>query len=287
MMCLSVDVEGWHHYLWRSLKETASKYSNERFYDQSVFQPLQKILSVFEEYGVISTFFVVGEIVKSFPEVIEKIHDAGHEIASHGYSHVQLTEMSKDDFEKREKMNMNLLAKIAGKQPRGFRAPMFGINENVVNSLERIGYVYDSSVIPSMRIPGWFGFPDAPLHPYHPSRQDISQVSKQRSFYEVPLAVFPFPRLPACGGWFLRNIGVNYIKTGIKYLLSKKYPVVLYIHLQDLSLIRPKVDGVPFHGFRNCGKYALKSIENILKSIKARKLSIHEIISTWTPEMSD
>jgi len=287
MICLSVDVEGWHHYLWRSLKETASKYSNRKFYDLSILQPLRSILEVFEEYGVVSTFFIVGEIVKSFPEAIEEIHNFGHEIASHGYSHVQLTEMNKNDFEKTEKMNMDLLAKITGERPKGFRAPMFGINEEVINSLERIGYAYDSSVIPSIKIPGWFGFPDAPLHPYHPSRKNISQVCEQRSFYEVPLAVFPFPRLPACGGWFLRNIGVTYIKTGIKYLLSKKYPVILYIHLQDLSLIRPKVDGVPFHGFRNCGKYALRGIENILKNIKARKLSIYEIISTWTPEESD
>ena len=279
LICLSVDIEGWHHYLRRSVKETVSKYSNSGLRDLSILRPLRSILEVFEKYAVISTFFVAGEIAKSSPEAVEEIHNFGHEIASHGYRHVHLTKMSKNDFEKMEKMNMDLLAKITGERPKGFRAPMFDINAEIINSLERIGYMYDSSVMPSIKIPGWFGFPDAPLHPYHPSRQNISRTCEQRKFYEVPLAVFPFLRLPACGGWFLRNMGVSYIKTGIKYLLSKEYPVILYIHLQDLSLIRPKVDGVPFHVFRNCGRYASKAIENILRNIDARKIPISEIIS--------
>lgn len=281
LICLSVDIEGWHHYLRPYVGETFFNYYNSRFHELAFLQPLRRILEIFENYRVTSTFFVLGEIAKSSPEVVEEIYNLGHEIASHGYTHKNLRQMNKNDFEKMEKINRELLAKITRDKPKGFRAPMFSVNTGVINSLEKIGYSYDSSVVPSIKIPGWFKFYNAPLHPYHPSKQNISEEYESRKFYEVPMAVFPFLRLPAPGGWFLRNIGLAYIKTAIKLLLREKYPAILYIHLQDLSMMKPKVDRAPFHMFRNCGRYALKAIENILRNVDARKMPISEIISTW------
>jgi len=283
LMCLSVDVEGWPHYVWRSAREAFSKYCNSGFHDLSISQPLRSVLKVFEKYAVTSTFFVVGEIAKSSPETVEEIQNFGHEIASHGYCHRCLTKIKKNDFEKMEKINMDLLAKITGERPKGFRAPMFDIDEAIINSLERIGYAYDSSIVPSIKIPGWFGSPNAPLHPYHPSKHDISEACKKRNFYEVPLAVFPLVRFPVVGGWFLRNIGATYTKAAIELLLRKKNPVILVIHLQDLSVVRPKIDA-PFHMFRNSGRYALKAVESILRNAKTKKMPISEIISTWEYE---
>jgi len=278
LICLSVDVEELHHFLWPYVDKRLFKRSN-RLHELTFLDPLKHVLEIFEDHGVKSTFFVSGEIAKRSPEAVEKIHDLGHEVASHGYCHKNLAYMNTNNFEKMEKMNRELLAKITGHRPEGFRAPIFMIDAGMLNSLERIGYTYDSSVVPAIKMPGWFGFSNAPLHPYHPSEENVAKTCQERNFFEVPVAVFPFLRLPAGGGWFLRNIGVTYIKTAIKLLLSKKYPVVLYIHLQDLSLAMPRVDGVPFHEFRNCGRYALKAIENILRNIKARKTSISEIIS--------
>lgn len=278
LMCLSVDVEEWHHYLWSYTDKTILKDFNSRFHEPSFLEPLRRILQIFENYRVSSTFFVLGEIAKSFPEVVKEICDRGHEIASHGYFHKNLTQMNKKDFEKMERMSKDLLAKITGGSPKGFRAPRFCVNTEMLNSLERLGYVYDSSVVPSIKIPGWFGFYNAPLYPYHPSKQKITEKCEHRDFYEVPVAVFPFLRLPAGGGWFLRNIGVTYVKAAVKLLLRKKYPVVLYLHLQDLSPVKPKIDRVSFHEFRNCGRYALKAVENILRNVKARKMPISEMI---------
>lgn len=272
-------MEEWHHYLWLYRNKTIFESFNSAFRELTFLEPLRRILEVFENHRVNSTFFVVGEIAKSCPEVVEEIYDLGHEIASHGYSHEDLTRVTKNDFEKMEKTNRDVLAKITGHGPKGFRSPMFNINTAILNSLEKIGYSYDSSVVPSIKIPGWFGFPNAPMHPYHPSKGNIIEACEERDFYEVPLAVFPLLRLPAGGGWFLRNLGTAYIRTAIKLLLSKGYPVILFIHLQDLSSVTPRIDGMPFHGFRNCGRYALKAIENILRDIKARKMPICDIIS--------
>jgi len=283
LLCLSVDIEEWHHYLWPYRNKATFESSNSAFYELTFLEPLRRILEIFENHGVKSTFFVLGEVAKSYPEVVEKIYDFGHEIASHGYCHKDLTRVNKNDFEKMEKMNRELLAKITGHNPKGFRSPMFNVNTAILNSLEKIGYSYDSSVVPSIKIPGWFGFPNAPMHPYHPSIENGIKTCEERDFYEVPIAVFPLLRLPAGGGWFLRNLGTAYIRTAVKLLLSKGYPVILYIHLQDLSSVKPRIDGVPFHEFRNCGKYALKAIENILRNIKVRKMPICDIISALEP----
>lgn len=281
LLCLSVDVETWAAFTYPCKETVVSKNSADRLHKLTFLKPLHNILQAFETHDAVSTFFVSGEIASLSPEVVREIYDSGHEVASHGYRHAILTQLNKHDFEKMERMNKSLLTRITGSSPIGFRAPVFSINTQVLDSLERMGYEYDSSVVPSIKIPGWFGVPDAPIHPYYPSKHNISEESELRNLCEVPIAVFPFFRLPAGGGWFLRNMGVDYVKAAIKFLLRRRYPVVLYIHLQDLSLVKPEVAEAPFHLLRNCGRYSLMAIENILQTIEAKKVPISEIVSTW------
>jgi len=285
-MSFSVDVEEWHDYCSPYLNERAVVYSSEELRKMALLNPLRCILEVFAYCNVKSTFFVLGETAQRFPELVEGICDHGHEIASHSLSHRNLTNMSRNEFEKTEKLTIEILTRLAGTRPKGFRAPAFSISTEILNCLERLGYNYDSSVAPSIRIPGYAGLHKAPMHPYHPSRRDAFKASKEREFLEVPIAAFPVLHLPAGGGWLLRNVGVSYIKTAIKLLLKKQYPIVLYVHLQDLTL-NPKTDGVPFHEFRNCGRYVLKAIRNIIQSVPVEKMPIREIVSRYEPPPED
>lgn len=278
-MSLTVDVEEIYHDLWPPGEENILKYYDYKLPKGTFFKPMRNILKVFDKYKVQSTFFVLGEVAEAFPEIVEEIHDLGHEIASHGYMHTDFTKVPSDELEKMEKKNRDLLAKVTGEAPKGFRAPNFKINTEVLDLLERVGYVYDSSVAPSVRIPGWFGYYGAPFHPYRPSRQSLVKQSQSRDFYEVPVAVFPYIRLPAGGGWFLRNLGVNYVETAIKFLLRKDMPVVLYVHPLDVDVNVPKFDGLPFHVTRRCGEYVLKALKHILKTFdNCIKVSVREML---------
>ena len=277
-MSLTVDVEEIYHDLWPPGEEKILEHYNYALPRGTFLKPLRRILELFDKYSVQSTFFVLGEVAEAFPEIVEEIHELGHEVASHGYLHKDLTKVPFDELEKKEKQNRTLLAKLTGEPPKGFRAPNFQISTELLNIIERIGYFYDSSVAPSVRIPGWFGYYGAPLHPYNPSRQNLSKQSEKRDFFEVPVAVFPYIRLPAGGGWFLRNFGVNYVKTVIKLLLRQGFPVVLYVHPLDVEPNVPKIKGVPFHITRRCGKYALNAIEHILKTFDFKKVSIGDLI---------
>jgi len=282
LMSLTVDIEEIYHDLWPPREVEILKYYGYKRPKGTFFKPLRSILKIFEDNHVSSTFFVLGEVAEAFPEIIEEIHDLGHEIASHGYMHRNFTKIPFDELEKMEKRNRSLLEKITGETPKGFRAPNFQVDTEVLDLLERIGYLYDSSVVPSVKIPGWFGHYGAPLYPYRPNRQNLVKQSKSRDFCEVPVAVFPYIHLPAGGGWFLRNLGVDYVKTAIRLLLRKGLPVVLYFHPLDVDSNVPKFDGLPFHVTRRCGEYVLNAVEHILKTFdNGPKVSIQEMLEDY------
>jgi len=277
-LSLTVDVEEWYHGLWPGSDEIVSEYYGHDVPKGTFIEPLQRLLEIFEKHHVCSTFFVLGEVAEFFPEMVEKIYDSGHEIASHSHLHRDLTRISRTELEKSEKENRHLLGKITGETPKGFRAPLFKIDADIIDSLENMGYVYDSSVVPSIKIPGWFGYQNAPLHPYHPDKRNLTKQSSHRSFFEVPLAVFPWVRLPAGGGWFLRNFGVRYAEAAIKLLLRKGIPVILYVHPLDVCSNVPRLKGIPFHVSRRCGGYTLKAIEHILETFDCQKRCIHDML---------
>jgi len=272
MISLTVDVEEGFHGLWPSTKGTMTRYRHE-LPKGTFIRPLQNILKLFEKENVQSTFFVLGKIAEAFPEAIEEIYDFGHEVASHGCFHVDLTKVSLTEFQEMEKKNYSMLAKITGEVPKGFRAPFFRINPMIISFLSKIGYVYDSSIIPSIGIPGWWSHHGAPLFPYSVN------VGKQR-FVEVPISVFPYLHLPL-GGWFFRNFGLSYVKWAIRLLLHKGLPVILYIHPFDVDSDAQKYGGIRFHATRHCGKYTLKAIEHLLKSFDCKKITVLDAVKKF------
>lgn len=270
MIALTVDVEEGFHGLWPSARGTMIRYMHEL--PQGTFiEPLRNILKLFEEEHVRSTFFVLGNIAEAFPEVVEEIYEFGHEVASHGCFHVDLTKISLIELEEMERKNCSRLTKITGEAPKGFRAPFSRINPSIISLLSKIGYVYDSSVVPSLGIPGWWSNYGASLCPYRVS-------VGEREFFEVPIAVFPYLRLPAGGGWFLRNFGVTYVKAAVKWFLRRGLPVVLYVHPFDVDPDVPRLGGFRFHVTRRCGEYTLKAMKNLLETFDCPKVPIRDVL---------
>ena len=269
MVTLTVDVEEGFHGLWPSAHRNMIRYIHEL--PQGTFiEPLRNILKLFEREHVRSTFFVLGNIAEVFPEVVEEIYDFGHEVASHGYFHVDFTEISLTELEELERKNYSRLAKITGEVPRGFRAPFFRINPTIISLLSEIGYVYDSSVVPSVGIPGWWSYYGASLRPHGVS-------VGEGKFFEVPISVSPYLRLPV-GGWFLRNFGVTYVKAAIKWFLRRGMPTIIYVHPFDVDFNVQKLGGVRFHATRHCGEYTLKAIKNLVETLDCPKVPIRDVL---------
>lgn len=57
-----------------------------------------RILAILREYQIPATFFVIGENVKYYPEPIQEILDAGCEIGSHTYGHLDVAKLSEEQI---------------------------------------------------------------------------------------------------------------------------------------------------------------------------------------------
>jgi peptidoglycan/xylan/chitin deacetylase (PgdA/CDA1 family) len=182
---------------------------------------------------------------------------------------VDSTKISLGMLEETERKGRGILARITGEAPVGFRAPFARINPAIVSLLSEIGYVYDSSVVPSLGVPGWWSNYGAPLCPH--------RVDVEEKFFEVPVAVFPYLRLPV-GGWFLRNLGLTHVKTAIKWFLRRGMPVVVYVHPFDVDPYVQRLEGVRFYMTRHCGEYTLRAMQNLLEVFDCPKMPIRDML---------
>lgn len=270
-LMITVDVEEWYHSMWFDISKVTDNPPS--FCEKD----LDSVLGLFKGLKIVATFFVLAEIAEKFPELVERVAEDGHEVACHGYSHDSANNLGEQGFRKQMKKAKGVIERILGRNTLGYRAPNYGISAKAINVLEELGFRYDSSVVPCLRIPGWYGFPRAPVTPYRPSKEDLSKEDSNRNFWEVPMAVLPTMRLPGGGGWFLRNFGSPWTKAVVKMLL-KKGPVTIYVHPWEVSDCHPNVKGIPFHVFRRTGKYVRDAIRDLVKDFQIEATTIEDLL---------
>lgn len=83
----------------------------------------EKLLDALKERGVKATFFVTGEHAELHPDVIKRIHDEGHLIGNHTYSHIQLTSANKEQFQNELIQTNKILSDITGDEIQYVRPP--------------------------------------------------------------------------------------------------------------------------------------------------------------------
>ena len=239
-------------------------------YQSRIIDSTNVLLDTFEKHNVNATFFTLGYIAEKFPDLIKKIHDKGHEIASHSYSHPDLRKISKDDFEKDFLKSLHIIEKITGEKVLGFRAPYFSVDKSNfwVFDILRKYIKYDSSVFP-VKTP-LYGLSGAPREVYHPSMEDITREDSSESFISFPLLIYRVLsccNLPVAGGFYFRFLPYFLIKKGLNKFSKNKKPAMFYIHPKDLDKNMPKVETYSWHyyyGKRNI----LQKFQTLLKEFK-------------------
>lgn len=116
----------------------------ERQYD--VRGGVQRILRILARYGAVGSFPTCGATAEWYPGVINSIADAGHEIASHGYMHRPLNEMSEAEEAEDIERTTEALTRVTGARPVGWRSPMYSITARTTRLLAQAGYLYDSDL---------------------------------------------------------------------------------------------------------------------------------------------
>ncbi|MBI5680854.1 MAG: polysaccharide deacetylase family protein [Methanobacterium sp.] len=269
----SIDLEYWWH------NEFLKGYEFKKE-DPQLGESTEKLLNLLEKYNVNSTFFVLGCVAQKEPELIEKINDAGHEIASHGYSHKPVNKLERSEFEDEIKKSIDILYKITHEKPLGFRAPSFSINnENrwAFEVLEKYKFRYDASIFPIKTM--LYGLPEAPLNIYRPSKEDLAVNDPNGKLLEFPSTVLRLlgKNFPFSGGFYLRTIPAWILKAGLRQI-NKDRPFVIYTHPREINPNIPKLH-LPFkskfivyHGVNS----TLGKIEMLLKNFKFT--SIREVL---------
>ncbi|PKO80520.1 MAG: polysaccharide deacetylase family protein [Betaproteobacteria bacterium HGW-Betaproteobacteria-13] len=182
------------------------------------------ILDLLDQRGAKATFFTLGWVAERYPQLVRRIAEGGHEVASHGYSHERASAMTPKAFLADIALAKAVLEDIAGKKVTGYRAPSFSIGMQNLwahDTIAEAGYVYSSSVYPVKH--DHYGIPDAPRFPY----------LLASGLMEVPVTTMRLlgRNWPAGGGGYFRLLPYAVSRWQIARVnRDDKRPAIFYFH---------------------------------------------------------
>lgn len=154
---LTFDIEDWFHILDHSSTKTVKEWSN---YKSRIRENVDRILLNLDTSGSRATFFCLGWIAQTCPEVIKSIVKNGHEVGTHSHMHQLVYEQKPEEFARDVETSVKTIEDISGLKVRYFRAPGFSITESTKWAFEiliNMGIEVDCSIFPAQRAHG--GFP--------------------------------------------------------------------------------------------------------------------------------
>jgi hypothetical protein len=281
---MTVDVDSWSSLLRFYSVDHDPLEANSQV---SVADGLLRLLQLFEKHDIKATFFVPGDVAQRHSTTIKEIRGDGHEIACHGLVH-EKDEFLLDETSQRRAIEetTRIIEERSGWQPKGFRAPCLRANETTLAILDECGYIYDSSVVPTF-VPGYYGCLRAPLRPYHPSPLFMEKEGSHK-LLEIPVSVNPLIPLPLSAAW-MRNLGCSWVKFGVKMNFSLGNPVVFYVHPRDVVSL-PKVEGIPWHLYRNVGDPTIRMLDAVFtyaKKLGAKFVRAVDLAQIMTKQLQD
>lgn len=194
-----------------------------------------KVLDLFQEKKVVATFFTLGWVAERYPEIVKRIVNEGHELASHGYGHQRVSNLSPEEFKIDVIKAKNILEDIGGVKINGYRAPSYSIGEKniwALDVLSQTGHQYSSSIYPIKH--DHYGYLGAPRFVFK---------DKKTNLIEVPITTVKFVNklLPGGGGGFFRFYPYFLSKWLINRVnQSDKQSTIFYFHPWELDPDQPK-----------------------------------------------
>jgi peptidoglycan/xylan/chitin deacetylase (PgdA/CDA1 family) len=146
---LTFDVDGAER--WRArARQGDDQFDNPTIRSMGRYGPdvaVPRILDLLDRYDLPGCFFVPGIVAEERPEMVRRIHDAGHEIGHHGYTHTNPSTMTAAE-ERREFERANeVFEDILGESPVGYRTPAADTAERTLRLLVESDLTYDSTLM--------------------------------------------------------------------------------------------------------------------------------------------
>ena len=197
---------------------------------------MDRILDQFDRAGTHATFFTLGWIADRYPAVVRKIVAGGHELASHGYGHQLVHDLSPAEFRADLIRAKETLEATGGVAVVGYRAPTFSIgprNPWAFDVLQATGHRYSSSIYPVRH--DLYGVPDAPRFPHRPASGSI---------LEIPMTTLQLGgrNMPIAGGGYFRLVPYTVFRTALRrFNARERKPGIFYFHPWEIDAGQPRV----------------------------------------------
>lgn len=244
MNLLTIDVEDYFQVENLSGVINISEWGD---YQVRVEKNTDKILNILSDFNMNATFFVLGWVAERYSEIVKKINNAGHEVASHGYEHKLIFNQTQEEFREDIRKTKQILEDIVKTEVVGYRAPNFSITKDSIWSLDILkdeGFKYDSSLLPVKRKKG--GLAEAKRKPY-----EIS--IKEGLLMEFPLSTVKIfnKNMSFSGGGFFRLYPYCFTNWAVKEVNREGLPVIFYIHPWEFDPEQPRVNASFMNRFKH------------------------------------
>ncbi|MCW5603888.1 MAG: polysaccharide deacetylase [Burkholderiales bacterium] len=165
---------------------------------------LPRILALLDQYGVPSSWYVPGHTLETYPDQCRLVHEAGHEIGHHGWTHRPPASLTREQEEAELVRANERIEALTGRRARGYRSPSWDLSPHTAELLLEHGFRYDSSMMGD------------DYTPYRVRRGDVIELEKPAVFgpatglIEMPVSwtlddypQFEFIRTPT---WILQGL---------------------------------------------------------------------------------
>lgn len=287
---MSVDVEDYFHV---SVFDGIVPRNTWGDMESRVCANTERLLDIFDEHRVCSTFFVLAWVAERYPALVRTILARGHEVASHGYAHRLVYDQTPAAFREDVRRAKRVLEDAGGCEVGGYRAPSYSITPRSLWALDVLieeGYWYDSSIFPIRH--DRYGIPVSPREPFH-----VQRVAG--SLMEVPgstIRVGPL-NFPVSGGGYFRILPYGWTRWALDRLnRTEKQPAVFYLHPWEIDAEQPRLSAGwlgRFRHYRNLSQtesrlrallteFKFNSVATLL-STRARRTPTGELVPLALP----
>lgn len=233
---LTVDVEDYFH-----VAALASGIHRDTWAarESRVVANTEKLLAMFDEFGVRGTFFVLGWVAERHPRLVRAIAARGHEIACHGFSHRLVYEQSPAEFHDETRRAKQLIEDITGAPVLGYRAASYSIVRQslwALDMLAELGFVYDSSIFPVRH--DRYGIHDAPRIPHRLTTPNGASLAE----WPLSTAKVLGMNVPVAGGGYFRLFPYWLTRAGLASINRReRRPFIFYLHPWEIDPEQPRV----------------------------------------------
>jgi polysaccharide deacetylase family protein (PEP-CTERM system associated) len=242
---LSVDVEDWFHILDLTSAPPMETWGT---LPSRVERNFRRLLDLFEQYDAHASCFFLGWVGARFPHLVREAVERGHEIASHGYAHKLVHQMSRDEFYADAVLARKTLEDVSGGPVVGYRSPGFSVKDHIQwfpEAVAEAGYRYDSSFFPAPHTHGGMRL----------SRREPYRVEEPGAggLVEFPMSVVNLFGQPMCffGGGYLRLFPYPLIRRMARRVLAEGRPVIYYVHPREIDPAHPRLPMSPVRRFKS------------------------------------